>query len=288
MKKSIKTLLSVLFAGAILFNVVPVYAGATEATVAPTEAATTDDAATTTTTDEAATTGAVTYSGEYGAYMGIQTNTTLWIFRNAYDDATYGFGTPEFSQLSSVGTDGSVAYEGTFTDAVVDGDGTYTVSLENPDFQSEERLSLLYVSTRIPLSDAIKVTDVIVKFDGSTKYTFPEAVLDKDSKEFVKILCQNDWNNDVKDLFAYPWPFKKAEITFTVSGMGYESQQQAEPTVAPTTAPTTTDDTTVTDTPDDTTSTDDDSSNTGIIIGIIAAVAVVAVIVIVVVSRKKK
>ncbi len=287
MKKSIKTLLSVLFAGALLFNAVPV--GATETTVAPTEAATvTDDAATT--TDDAATTGAVTYSGEYGAYMGIQTNTTLWIFRNAYDDATYGFGTPEFSQLSSVNAGASTAYPGTFTDAVVDGDGTYTVTLENPDFQSEERLSLLFVSTNIPLSDSIKVTDVKVKFDGSTKYTFDEAVLDKESKEFVKILCQNDWNNDVKDLFAYPWPFAKAEITFTISGMGYESQQQAEPTIAPTTAPTSTDDTTVTDTPDDASSTDkdDDSSNTGLIIGIIAAVAVCAVIIIVLVSRKKK
>lgn len=309
MKKRTRMLLSVLFASVMLLNVVPAFAAATEATTtgaATTDATTTDAATTDATTTDAATTdatttdaateeaAAVTYSGEYNAYMGIQTNTTLWIFRNAYDDATYGFGTEEFKGLSSVAAGAVTSYEGTFTDAVIDGDGTYTVTLENPDFQDEERLSLLYISTDIPLSDSVKVTDVQVKFDGSTKYTFDEAVLDKDSKEYVKILCQNDWNKDVKDLFFYPWPTKKIELTFTISGLGYESQKQAEPTEAPVVEePATTD---TTDTTDKTPATDSVSKDaeaaeglsTGAIIGIVAAAVVVIGAIVFLVTRKKK
>jgi hypothetical protein len=60
MKKRMKALLSVLFLAALLVNIVPVYAGATEATatVAPTVAATdatTTDAATTAPTEAATT-----------------------------------------------------------------------------------------------------------------------------------------------------------------------------------------------------------------------------------------
>ncbi|HWT76241.1 MAG TPA: hypothetical protein VN258_16195 [Mobilitalea sp.] len=291
MKKSIKSFLSVLFLVALLINVIPVYAGAT-ATVAPTAAAT-DAAATVAPT--AAASGDVTYSGSYNAYMGIQTDTNLWIFRNAYDDKDYGFGTPEFSGLSSVANGTTTSYPGTFTDAVIDGDGTYTVTLENPDFQSETHLSLLYVSTDIPLSDKVKITNVQAKFDGSTKYTFDQGYLDPDSKTYVKILCLNNWNADVKDLFFYNMPPKKVEITFTIEGMGYKSTAQAAPTVAPTTAPaadtsaaTTDTSAAATDTSAAATDTSDSSSNTGLVIGIIAAVVVVAVVVIVLVTKKKK
>jgi hypothetical protein len=310
MKKRIRSILSALFVALMVINTLPVYAAATEATAteAPvaetTDAATTDaattDAATTdaATTDVAATeeTAAVTYEGAYNAFMGIQTNTQLWIFRNAYDDPTYGFGTEEFKGLSAVASGVSTSYEGTFIDAVVDGDGTYTVTLENPDFQSEERLSLLYVSTDIPLSDSIKVTNVICKFDGSTKYTFDEGYLDPESKEFVKILCLNDWNKDVKDLFFYPFPPKKVEITFTIEGFGYQGTVPATPTVAPVadepkTEAAATD--TKTETATATTGTDVDNSdeggsNTGLIIGIVAAVVVVAGAFIAFVLKKKK
>jgi hypothetical protein len=296
MKKRMKAILSVLFMAAMLVNIIPVYAGATEATTAPTAAAE-DAAVTEAPAEDAAAGGAVTYSGSYNAYMGIQTDTQLWIFRNACDDATYGVGTEEFKGLSAVASGTSTRYDGTFTDAVVDGDGTYTVTLEGPDFQSETHLSLFFISTDIPLSDQIKVTDVQCKFDGSTKYTFDEAYLDPESKEYVKILCLNNWNNDVKDLFFYPMPFNKAEITFTISGMGYESAAAAAaeptPTVAPadTSTDTPADDTTA---PADTTQTDtateeeDGGLSTPVIIGIVAAAVVVIAIVVVVLTRKKK
>lgn len=294
MKKRIKSLLTVLSLAALLLNLIPVYAGAT-ATVAPTAAAT---VAPTTAAATVAPTATVApfagYSGEYHAFMGIQTNTKLWIFRNKYDDPNYGYGTDQFKGLSSVSTDPTAkpTYDGTFTDATIDGDGTYTVTLDNPDFADEQRLSLLYVSTDIPLSDSIQITDVKCKFNGSTKQTVATATQDKDSKVYVCFGLLNDWNVDLKDAFAYPWPPTKIEITFTISGLGYPSAAQAAaaaatPTVAPTVAAPTaaaTDSTPA--------STDSSDSSTGlstpVIIGIVAAAVVVLGVIVALVAKKKK
>lgn len=269
MKRITKSILSVLFALAMLVSLTPVNAFATETPTAAAENAG----------------GAVTYSGTYNAYMGIQTNTKLWIFRNAYDAKEYGLGTSEFTHgLCAVAGDKVTEYDGTFTDAVIDGDGTYTVSLKNPDFSTETTLSQLMVSTDLPISDGLKITNVIVKMNDSTLYTFPEAVLNPDEKDTIQILCQNIWNDDVKDLFPYTLPFTSCDITFTVSGMGYQSEK-AVPTVAavPTTAP-------AADTSADAASSDSSGSglSTGAVIGIVAAVIVVIAIVIVALTRKKK
>jgi len=154
----------------------------------------------------------------YHAYMGIQTNPTLWIFRNGYGDKTYGGTTKEF-KTGLFSTTSKTSYAGKFTDVAIKKDGTYTVKLSNPDFQSETRLSILMVSSNIPVSKKIKVTNVKVKIDGSTKKTFATAVIDPESKKYVKILCLNDWNTTVKDCFTYPFPMKSIEITFTIKGL---------------------------------------------------------------------
>lgn len=156
----------------------------------------------------------------YHAYMGIQTNNTLWVFRNAYDDAAYGYGTDAFGGLHSVdGQKNLVDYPGTFTDASLTKDGTYTVTLDNPDFSNEKTLSQLFVSTDIPMVDSIKVTDVIVKIDGKTVYTFKKGILNPESYTYVQIMCLNIWNADVKALFPSDVPVSKCEITFTISGL---------------------------------------------------------------------
>jgi hypothetical protein len=284
MKRTRKAILSILFALAMLIGMMPASAFATTTDATPTVAPTAAAADATVAPTEAAG-GPVTYSGSYSAYMGFQTDTTLWIFRNAYDDASYGFGTPQFTHgLCSVSGTETTEYDGTFTDATVDGDGTYTVTLENPDLQDETHISLLFVSTNIPLSDSIKVTNVKVKFDGSTKYTFDEAILDPESEEYVKILCQNNWNNDVKELFGYPMPFSKCEVQFTIEGLGYEGTQ---PTVAPTAAAAATP-TTAADTTNDSSSDSDSGNIVPIVIAVIAVVVVIVVVVVVVATKKKK
>lgn len=155
---------------------------------------------------------------DFHAYLCIQTNNTLWTFRNAIDDANYGLGTDEFDGgLYSTKT--KIHYAGTFTDAAITKDGTYTVTLDNPDFAGETTMSQLFVSTDIPMSSYLKVTNVIVKVDGNSLYTFDNGMLNPESYNIAQIMCMNVWNPDVAALFSNNVPTSKVEITFTVSGI---------------------------------------------------------------------
>lgn len=239
--------------------------------------------------------------GEYNAYLGIQSEN--WIFRNAYDDATYGFGKDMFNGLYH--TDNGVI-PGTFTDTKITGNGTYTVTLTDFDFGTDEKLNLLFVSTDIPLNDAIKITDVKVKMDGSTKHTFDEAFADPDAKQYVKFIAINKWNSDLggeDGLFGYTMPTSEISMEFTISGFNYDNPNAvAETTPEETEAPATTEaatepveetkaaettaaaTTAAAETPADSSS--DGFNPLPIIIGV-AAVAVIAVVIFVVVKKKK-
>ena len=157
----------------------------------------------------------------YHAYLGVQTNPS-WIFRNAWNDGTYGKdGYDSFNSLSKDGAPADIA--GTFTDAEITGDGTYTVSLKGADLSGEERFSLLFVSTDIPLDSGITISDVSVVIDGQEKYTFDEAYLNPDEKSYMSPTAINIWNDDLgkeDGLFGYTMPSDSVEMTFTVSGMG--------------------------------------------------------------------
>ena len=159
----------------------------------------------------------------YNAYIGVQ-EPTGWSFRNKWNDPTYGKGvTAEdgmvyFDQIT--GWDGSTALDkgGEFTDAQITGDGTYKVSLTGDfDFGAAEAFSLLFVSTDIPLDAGVTVSDVKVILDGQTKYTFDEYFQDPDEAEYVNLLCINQWNSDIAELFGYVMPTSSVEIEFTVS-----------------------------------------------------------------------
>lgn len=185
----------------------------------------------------------------YNAYIGVQTQN--FAFRNAWNDATYGQGiTAEdgmvyFDQIT--GWEGATALDkgGDFTDVQITGDGTYKVGVSNFDFGSDEYLNLLFVSTDMPLDSGITISDVKVIMDGQTKYTFDEAFLSPDEKEYLQPMAINIWNSDLggqDGLFAYMMPTSSIEIEFTVSnfpaGAAADTTEEA-PADTTTTAPTT-------------------------------------------------
>jgi len=151
----------------------------------------------------------------YHAYIGVQESST-WRFRNAWNDATYGKDSGYFDELHMNGTE---AVGGSFEDAEITGDGTYSVK-GYFDWSDVEAFSLLFVSTDIPLDAGISISDVNIIIDGNNKYTFDEAFLSPDDKEYMNVLAVNQWNDDLKDLFVYTMPNESVEIQFTVSGMG--------------------------------------------------------------------
>lgn len=116
----------------------------------------------------------------------------------------------------------------------------------------------------------------------------------------MSLLCQNEWNADVKNLFDPIFPVSDIEVTFTVSGLGYEgtgSGNAAEETPVVTEAPEVTtapvEDNTakeeapvVTEAPEP--ATEPAKSNTGLVVGIIAGTVVIAGVVVFLVLKKKK
>jgi len=170
----------------------------------------------------------------YHAYIGVQS--ASYSFRNAWYEPSYGQGVTGddgmvyFDQIT--GWDGPTAVNkgGVFNDAEITGDGTYTVSVTDFDFGSDESLNLLFISTDIPLDAGVTISDVKVTLDGNTKYTFDEAYLSPDAKEYVEPMCINIWNDDLgksDGLFGYTMPQDSIELTFTVSGLGAASDDAA-------------------------------------------------------------
>ena len=253
---------------------------------------------------EAASDGAFDPNGEYGAFIGVQS--ASFTFRNAYDDAQYGYGTKAddgtvwFDQLT--GWDGPTAVNKptTFNDAVIKGNGTYKVSMSDFDFGEDETLNLLFVSTNIPLNDQVKVTDVNVYMDGQKKYTFDEAYMNPDATTYMNWQQINIWNEDLgkeDGLFGYTMPQDSIEIEFTISGFAYDNTDSAEAeetttaaeeeTEAETTAAEETEaEASAAETEAASAPAESSSGNAGVIIAIVAVVIVAAVVVVIVIKKK--
>lgn len=163
---------------------------------------------------------------------------------------------------------------------MIAGNGTYTVSVSGldltGDFDSQDYFNLLFLSTDIPNTGEITISDMKLNVGGSDVSINP--ILSPDSVNYVNMLIQNIWNDDVKTIGYYMVPPTEMSITFTVSGFAYDKAADEAP--AATEAPAA-----------DTAAPAEDTagSNTGLIIGIVVAVVVVAAVVaVVVVSKKKK
>ena len=163
---------------------------------------------------------------DYNAYIGVQSET--YIFRNTWDEASYGRDSqdnPEcFGQLTGWDADNNkVNYGGTFEDALLTSDGTYTVSLTTGDmgFGSDTFFRMLFVSTEIPsklISDGfVTIEDVQVKIGdmATQKYTDVDT-----SGTYARIIIIDEYNRGEAP-FGYNVPGANAtiSITFTVTGL---------------------------------------------------------------------
>lgn len=235
--------------------------------------------------------GAFDPNGEYNVYFGVQT--AAYSFRNAWNDS-YGLGTPEFDQITGWNGNDEVVRTGTITDAVIKGNGTYKVSLTGVDFADDaEALNLLFLSTDIPLDSDAKITDITVKMGGKKVYDFEESYQDPDTKDYIKTLLINTYNDafNGENEFAYTLSAgMDIEITFTVSGFAYDNPDAVPSGDTSATETTQAAETTKAASEATTTASAEASQggvSVGVIIAIVAAVVVVAAIVVVAVKKKK-
>lgn len=231
---------------------------------------------------EAAEVEAVDLNGTYNAYLGLQTPT--YSFRNAFDDATYGRDTEYFNQMTGWDGNDPVKKDGTFTDAVIAGNGTYTVSASglglDGDFDSQDYFNLIFISTDIPNTGEITISDIVLNVDGRDVQINP--ILSPDSVNYVNMLIQNIWNDEVATIGYYSVPPKEVTVTFTVSGFAYDNEAAAAPVEEPSEEPEAA--------PAEAPVEDASSSSVSTVVIVVIVVVVIAVVVVaaVVLSKKKK
>ncbi|MBP3637479.1 MAG: hypothetical protein J6K13_07980 [Clostridia bacterium] len=168
---------------------------------------------------------AAAIAADYNAYFGFQTEN--YIFRNTWDDASYGKDVEDgkwFGQMTGWDGDVAVNYGGTYVDAAVTGNGTYSVSLTTGEmgFGPDTFFRMLNVSTDIP-SKAVKegvitISDVTVKFgEGRTQsMTYVNT-----SGDYARICLVDEYDSKVGTDVAYTMPGANETIviSFTVSGL---------------------------------------------------------------------
>lgn len=256
--------------------------------------------------------GPVDVNGTYNAYIGIQGPN--WTFRNAWNEPNYGLnganGSEYFERLTSWDADNNpYTTPGVITDAAIAGNGTYSVSIKGiewpaEEFASQDYLNQLFISTDIPNTGEVTIDNVVLSIDGgAVSLASAGAVLSKDDVDYMNILIQNTWNDDVKTIGYYAVPFSDVEITFDVSGFAYDkaadeavaSDEDGAADDAQEVAETGTESTAEADTGagnTDTVTTGDSvekkSSNTGIIIICVIVVAAAVCVCVVFLKKKKK
>lgn len=185
----------------------------------------------------------VKLDGEYHASLGVRTGSGKNIYRMAYYHKKSA-GTEKWKHLA-IGDYSSEEYQeikSTFKDVVIKGNGKYTVSLTDADFQGETSFSRMQVSTDIPDTGKIKFSDMSVKINGNELVKYDKPYVDKheDANGNCCLLVINGDREDFDSLDGNCVPQgteNKISITFKVSGFSYNKGEKPEPAATPTPRP---------------------------------------------------
>lgn len=188
----------------------------------------------------------VNLNGTYHAALGISTATDLWINRNAYYAKTPNkyYKTDQWKMLMSEDSETGepVEHKGDFTDAVIKGNGTYTVKLEKADFEGETTICMLHVATDIPVNNKITFSNVSAKINDKTIVTFEEPYMEEEKQYLsggMDIILMNHWREELVQQLSGRGIIENGtngydlltgtgndtvEITFTVNGFRYDKK----------------------------------------------------------------
>ncbi len=183
----------------------------------------------------------VALAADYNAYFGIQTEN--YIFRNTWNEPSYGKETNNWTHLTGWDADSNqIDYGGTFTDAAINGNGTYTVGVKVGDMGlgSDKTMRMLFVSTDIPsqLFDdgLITISDVKTSIDGGKGQT---AFTVNTAGDYVQLDILNEYTSTGAEAIPYTMPAKGITITFTIAGLKKDSAAQGTTSETATPSPNT-------------------------------------------------
>lgn len=249
---------------------------------------------------------------EYHAYM-LLTVQESWVFRGRFFEKGQGTDYKHFDKLvTSLNVSEPKPLGGKFEDAVISGNGHYTVKLTGINGMLSEgsnsaALAILGFTTDIPYDQGIAINNVKVMMDGMDKgmQSGEDVYYDKDDKEdpgLITVELVNVWHEECQNPLNLALAQDSIEISFDVTGFSYVNPNVArqidEEPVQTTTVDDSIDDTTDdagvsdqaadnTETPDQTAAGNENGSSIPVwpIVG--AVVVVIVIIAIVMMVRKK-
>lgn len=297
MRKSIKKLIAIASASVMALTLavtaVPNSAGATGASKAGKKAAKAE----------------FDPNGEYHAYFGMQQKES-WIFRDEWYNPETGMDGTSWKKTDGLTFDKGTLFQSannalsaiegtTVTDAVLKGNGVYSVSVEGlngvlADAESSKQavMSMIYVTTDIPWKakdNPVVISDVKLTLDGMDQVLpaevfYPIEYIEND----CAVLRFDPFNLYQKENGPYPdcpsilTPRDSIKITFTISGFANDNPDAVE--VTPTPAPAADD----SGSSSGSTSESSGGMGTGAIIAIVVVVVIVIAAIIVVATKKKE
>ena len=232
--------------------------------------------------------------GTFYAYMGIQTE--LWTFRNSWTESSYGLHGSgwdahdignNFMGLTGWDDGEAVRRPGEFTDAVIAGNGRYRVSLTGFDFADSTFLRMMFVSTNIPNTGDVEISNVRVvtgrAWENDAEFRIPA------DTPYMEIHVLNQHDNFEVFNNAIPEPGGEMYIEFTINGFAFgeaTDEGDAEPEVF---APTPVEQRDDVPEPITVATADDDGGFPvwAIVLIIVGAVVIAGVVVVFVVKKKK-
>lgn len=170
---------------------------------------------------------------EYHAYMLI-TAQESWVYRSRFFEKDQGVDSENFNQLvTSLNVDDPIPVGGKFEDAVIAGNGHYTLKLTGINGKLAEgsnaaALAILGFTTDIPYDQGIQFDNVNVKIDGVDKGTRKgsDVYYDKDDKTepgLCTVELVNTWHDECQNPLNLALAQNSVEISFDVTGFNYDN-----------------------------------------------------------------
>ena len=169
----------------------------------------------------------------YNAILGFESaGDPDWAYRKFVENEDQGIKSKDYDCLTQYMATNTGKHDASMTNAKIDKDGTYTVTVDNLDFSKQTSINMAYVITDIPAAmKGVEFTNVKYSVDGEVVATQDKAVQKYDQKDYymlMSVCTYNNPSNKVNEALSTKLPSKSLSITFDVKGVDFDKSYKAE------------------------------------------------------------
>ncbi len=189
----------------------------------------------------------VASAADYKGNIAFQT--ASYSFRNGWSDAAYGEATDYYNSYIVWGAGDTpeetypqyednfdydiagYALPATYTDSVITGDGTYTISAEvDWSVTGDSAFNLIQVSTDLPADGSVTIPNAKIIVDGAEQASIDNPACE--GTDYLTVNLVNIWNTEVAT-YTGAFPTSTLTVEFTVAGLGGAAAEDATVEEAP-------------------------------------------------------